>query len=168
MLSRLCSDCLPFLQIGLFEANIDIFLDLLSCHHLVRLFEVLVRRNLQKYVRGKVDNQRRFCFALTIFVQLGICLCLCISQVLCDSVQQGGRSWQPFGEGKIGHRRVFAIFARNALFQSVIAIFNSIPYIMQYIPCNSALLAQEPLFLTQKDKEIIIFQLVKSHFWLGM
>ena len=66
MLSRLCSDCLPFLQIGLFEANIDIFLDLLSCHHLARLFEVVVRRNLQKYVRGKVDSQRLFCFILTI------------------------------------------------------------------------------------------------------
>ena len=66
MLSRLCSDCLPFLQIGLFQANIDIFLDLLSCHHLARLFEVVVRRNLQKYVRGKVESQRRFCFVLTM------------------------------------------------------------------------------------------------------
>ena len=66
MLSRLCSYCLPFLQIGLFEANIDIFLDLLSCHHLARLFEIVVRRNLQKYVRGKVESQRRFCFVLTM------------------------------------------------------------------------------------------------------
>ena len=60
MLSRLCSDCLPFLQIGLFQANIDIFLDLLSCHHLARLFEVVFRRNLQKYVRGKLKIRDDF------------------------------------------------------------------------------------------------------------
>ena len=42
---------------------------------------------------------------------------------------QGGRSWQPFGEG---HKCV--VFARNCKFA------NLIQYNMQYIPCYSALL----------------------------
>ena len=41
---------------------------------------------------------------------------------------QGGRSWQPFGESKNGHktfvRRVFAIFATNATFLPFIANFQ--------------------------------------------
>ena len=68
---------------------------------------------------------------------------------------QGGRSWQPFVESKNGHAnfcevRIYyfrdkcVVFARNSKFE------NLTQYNMQYIPCNSALLAQEPLFLTQK------------------
>ena len=68
------------------------------------------------------------------------------------SLSQGGKSWQPFGEGKNGHkslvRRVFAIFATNASFLLIIA---QIRYNKQYVPCYSALLAQETLFLTQKS-----------------
>ena len=44
--------------------------------------------------------------------------------------QQGGRSWQPFGEGKNYHKKM---------------------YEMQYILYISALLAQEKLFMTQKS-----------------
>ena len=66
--------------------------------------------------------------------------------------QQGGKSWQPFGEGKNGQKsfvwRIFAIFATKAPFFRVLA--NSIQYNTQYISCNSALLAQETLFLTPK------------------
>ena len=111
MLFRLCSDCLPFLQIGLFEANIDIFLDLLSCHHLARLFEVVFRRNLQKYVRGKLKIRDDFvlcwpwnCFRLVRYLYLHLslpyfpsvvwqsahhygifCNCICIYLCLCIS-----------------------------------------------------------------------------------
>ena len=75
----------------------------------------------------------------------------------CNSVRiaQGSRSWQPFGEGKNGHRnfrqvRIYyfrdkcVVFARNSKFE------NLTQYNMQYIPCNSALLSQKTLFLTQK------------------
>ena len=65
---------------------------------------------------------------------------------------QGCRSWQPFGEGKNGHQifpqaRIYyfhdkcVVFARNCKFANL----NQ-----QYIPCNSAHLAQETQFLTQK------------------
>ena len=47
---------------------------------------------------------------------------------------------------KIIVKRVFTILASNASFLRVIANLQN----MQYIPCNSALLAQETLFLTQK------------------
>ena len=65
---------------------------------------------------------------------------------------QGGRTWQPFVGGKNGHgnfrqARIYN-FRDKCVFLRVIAnlqISN-----MQYIPCNSALLAQETLFLTQK------------------
>ena len=58
------------------------------------------------------------------------------------SLTQGGRSWQPFGEGKNGHEDFCQ--ARKCKFA------NSTQYNMQYIQCNSALLSQETLFLTQK------------------
>ena len=68
---------------------------------------------------------------------------------------QSGRSWQPFGEGKKGHKNFrqaricyfrdkCVVFARNRKFT------NLTPSNMQYIPCISALLAKEELFLTQK------------------
>ena len=66
----------------------------------------------------------------------------------CNSVRiaQGGRSWQPFGEGKNGHKHFrqacicyfcdnFVMFALNCKFADLIQ------YNMQYIPCDSALLA---------------------------
>ena len=68
---------------------------------------------------------------------------------------QGGRSWQPFGEGINAHqnfrqpricyfREKCVVFARNRNFA------NLILYNMQYVPYFRALLAQETLFLTQK------------------
>ena len=68
---------------------------------------------------------------------------------------QDGKSWQPFGEDKNGHKSFHqvcicyfcdkcVVFAQNYKFA------NLIQYNMQYIPCNSALLAKETLFLTQK------------------
>ena len=69
--------------------------------------------------------------------------------------RQGGRTWQPFFGGKNGHEnfrqaRIYnfcskcVVFARNRKFAKLTQ------WNMQYIPCNSALLAQETLFLTQK------------------
>ena len=71
------------------------------------------------------------------------------------TTQQGGRSWQLFVEGKNVHEnfcqaRIYyfrdkcVVFARNPKFA------NSAQYNMQYVQCNSALLAQETLSLTQK------------------
>ena len=68
---------------------------------------------------------------------------------------QGGRIWQPFVGGKNGHenfrqeciynfRDKCVIFARNHKFA------NLTQKNMQFILCNSTLLAQETLFLTQK------------------
>ena len=68
---------------------------------------------------------------------------------------QGGRTWQPFVGGKKGDenfrqarsysfRDKCVVLARNRKFA------NLTQCNMQYIPCNSALLAQETLFLTQK------------------
>ena len=59
-----------------------------------------------------------YCFFLNVpsFLQF-------LSLLSLDS-PQGGRSWQPFGEGKNGRtnfvKRVFTIFATNALFLRVI------------------------------------------------
>ena len=72
-----------------------------------------------------------------------------------SSLKQGGRTWQPFVGGKNGHEnfrqaRMYnfcnkcVVFARNRKFAKLTR------WNMQYIPCNSALLAQETLFLTQK------------------
>ena len=69
---------------------------------------------------------------------------------------QGSGSWQPFGENKNGHKnfrqvRIYfirdkcVVFARNCKFA------NLTQYNMQNIPCNSAFLAQETLFLTKKN-----------------
>ena len=68
---------------------------------------------------------------------------------------QGGRTWQPFVRSKNGNEnfrqaRIYnfcdkcVVFARNCKFASLTQ------YNMQYIPCNSAFLAQETQFLTQK------------------
>ena len=71
-------------------------------------------------------------------------------------VRQGGRTWQPFvgsknGDANFRQTRIYnfrvkcVVFARNRKF----AKLNQ--WNMQYIPCNSALLAQETQFFTQKD-----------------
>ena len=90
--------------------------------------------------------------AKAIFIS--ICLDLFVEKVSIGQ-RQGGRSWQPVGEGQNGHK-VFCQ-ARNYYFSHKCVIFvrnckfaNQIQYIMQYVPCDSALLAQETLFLTQK------------------
>ena len=68
---------------------------------------------------------------------------------------EGGRTWQPFVGSKNGNEnfrqaRIYnfcvkcVVFARNRKFAKLTQ------WKMQYIPCNSALLAQETLFLTQK------------------
>ena len=73
---------------------------------------------------------------------------------MCD---QGGRTWQPLDGGKNGHenfrqarfynfRDKCVIFARNHKFA------NLTQKNMQFILCNSTLLAQETLFLFQKKK----------------
>ena len=73
--------------------------------------------------------------------------------------EQGGRSWQPFGEGKNGHqsfrqpricyfRDKCIVFARNCKFA------NLIQYSKQYVPCNDALLAQETLLLSQVFQKV--------------
>ena len=73
-----------------------------------------------------------------------------------DNVWQGGRTWQTFVRSKNGNEnfrqtRIYnfwvkcVVFARNRKFAKL-AQWN-----MQYIPCNSALLGQETLFLTQKS-----------------
>ena len=51
---------------------------------------------------------------------------------------QGGRSWQPFGEGKNGHKSFRQ--ARVCYFREKCVVFvrNSIQYNMQYVPCNMA------------------------------
>ena len=53
-----------------------------------------------------------------------------------SSESQGGRCWQPFGEGKHGHkifvRRIFPIFATNLTFLRIIANFQ----ILFSIVCN--------------------------------
>ena len=52
---------------------------------------------------------------------------------------------------KISVKRLFTIFASNASFFVRNRKFAKLTLCnMQYIPCNSALLAQETLFLTQK------------------
>ena len=78
---------------------------------------------------------------------------------------QGGKSWQPFGEGKIAHKNFrlaricyfcdkYVSFARNCKFAN-----NSIQYNMQYTPCYSGFLAQgicSALFCPKFPKNTVI------------
>ena len=87
---------------------------------------------------------------------LNRCLCSHCGQCLLVSTSvQGGRTWQAFVDGKNSHENFCqarinnfcdkcVVFARNRKFAKL-AQWN-----MQYIPCNSALLAQETLYLTPK------------------
>ena len=86
-----------------------------------------------------------------------LCMCVCVYVCMCVCVYvcQGGRTWQPFVGSKnvnenfrqahiYNFRVKCVVFARNR------KIAKLIQWNMQYLPCNSALLAQETLFLTQK------------------
>ena len=69
---------------------------------------------------------------------------------------QGGRSWQPYGESKNGHKifrlaRIRYLRDKCIAFASNCKVANLIQYNMQYMPCNSDLLAQETRFLTPKS-----------------
>ena len=71
------------------------------------------------------------------------------------SPRQGGRTWQPFVEGKncrenFRQARIYNFRDKDVIFAHNRKFANLTHYNMQYIPCNSALLAQETLFLTQK------------------
>ena len=68
---------------------------------------------------------------------------------------QGGRTWQPFVGGKNGHEnfrqaRIYNFCDKCVIFACNRKFANLTHWNMQYIPCNSALLAQETLILTQK------------------
>ena len=68
---------------------------------------------------------------------------------------QGGRSWQPFVEGKKGHEnfrqaRIYYFGDKCILLAHNPNFANLTQYNMQYMPCNSVLLAQVTLFLIQK------------------
>ena len=59
---------------------------------------------------------------------------------------QGGRTWQAFGGGKNGHEtfrqaRIYNFHDKCVVFARNFKFANLIQYNMQYIPCNSALLA---------------------------
>ena len=67
---------------------------------------------------------------------------------------QGGRSWQPFVGGKNGQTnfrqtRIYHFRDKCVVFVPNCKFANLNQYNMQYIPCNSALLAKEALFLTK-------------------
>ena len=69
------------------------------------------------------------------------------------TMSQGGRSWQPFSEGKNGHKnsrqsRICYFRDKCVVFARYHKFANLTPYNVQHIPCDSALHAQEALFLT--------------------
>ena len=81
-------------------------------------------------------------------------------------LRQGGRSWQPFGEGENGHTkfrqqricylRDKCFFARNCKFASLLE------YNMQYNPCNSELLKNTVFFPPKKLVLPELFQKVRK------
>ena len=78
------------------------------------------------------------------------------AQCICS---QGGRSWQPSGEGKNGHKkfsqsRISYLRDKCVVFASNCKFANLIQYIMQYIPCNSDHLARETLFLPKVFQKV--------------
>ena len=65
----------------------------------------------------------------------------------------GGRNWQPFVESKNGHEnfrqtRIYYFRDKGIVFACNCKYANFTQYNMQYVPGNSALFAQETLFLT--------------------
>ena len=97
---------------------------------------------------------------------LSLCICLCLS--ICFSLRHGGRSWQPFGEGKNAHTNFrqacicyfhdkYVVFVRNFNFA------NLIQCNMQHTPYNDSLLAQETLLLSPKGTLLHqVFQKVRK------
>ena len=66
---------------------------------------------------------------------------------------EGGRSWHPSDEGKNGYkifRQTHICYFRDKCVVLHV-ITNLIQYNMQYMPCYSAILVQETLFLTHKS-----------------
>ena len=90
----------------------------------------------------------------------------CLVNLIDVTLRQGGRTWQPFVGSKNGNEnfcqaRIYnfsvkcVVFARNRKFAKLTQ------WNMQYIPCNSALLALETLFLTcfesEKKPRLLLF-----------
>ena len=91
---------------------------------------------------------------------------LCLNCHFCGICgnSQGGRSWQPFGKGKNGHKKFSSGVSCNCYFCDKCVVFarnckfaNLIQYDMQYIRFNNALLAQETLslFSPQSPKKCV-------------
>ena len=75
---------------------------------------------------------------------------------------QRSRSWQPYVEGKNGNKnfrqaRIYFFRDKRAVFACNCKFANLTQYNMQYIPCNSAFLAQETMFLTKKKTFFLPF-----------
>ena len=73
----------------------------------------------------------------------------------CFTLSQGGRTWQPFVGSKNGNENIRQVRVYNFRVKCVSVAHNRkfaklTQWNMQHIPCNSALLTQETLFLTQK------------------
>ena len=73
------------------------------------------------------------------------------------TIMQGGRSWQPFGKGKNGHgnsrqTRICYFHDKCVVFARYYKFANLNQYNVQHILCDSALHAQETLFLTPKKR----------------
>ena len=71
------------------------------------------------------------------------------------SIYQAGRTWQAFGGGKNGHEtfrqaRIYNFRDKCVVLARNLKFLNLTQLIMQYIPCDCALLAQEALFLPKK------------------
>ena len=71
----------------------------------------------------------------------------------------GGRTWQPFVGGKNGHEnfrqaRIYNVRDKCVVFTRNCKFANLTQHYMQYVPCISALLAQEIPFLTQKVRKL--------------
>ena len=78
-----------------------------------------------------------------------------IYDIQSHSSHQRGRSWQPFGEGnngngKVCQARIYYIRNKCIFFCVIGKLQIQLSINMQCIPCNSALLVQETLFLTPK------------------
>ena len=71
----------------------------------------------------------------------------------CNSVRiaQGSRSWEPFGEGKNGHRnfrqvRIYYFRDKCVVLAHNCKFANQNQYNVKYISCSSALLARKHCF----------------------
>ena len=126
---------------------INISLSLFFMHHILSQFLLLIASFIiiKKYKRLKNTQ-----------FSLGWKLKEVLNKAIEDGdITQGGTTWRPFVGSKNGNEnfrqlRIYnfrikcVVFARNRKFAKLTQ------WNMQYISCNSALLAQETLFLTQK------------------